>query len=143
MTPAARAVLGFAKAEAQALGCHYVGTEHLLLGLMREPTSHVARVLAADTDLESVRAQVREVVGIGEDVPSGDLPMTPRARQVLQLARREADLYHAEQIAPEHLLIGILREGEGIAMQVLPTLGVVDFGRVLAELTDHWRHDAG
>jgi ATP-dependent Clp protease ATP-binding subunit ClpC len=142
MTPAALAVLGFAKAEAQALRHHYVGTEHLLLGLMREPTSYAARALAAHTNLESARVQIREVVGVGEGEPNEDLPMTQRAQQVLHFARRESDLYNAEQVAPEHLLIGILREGEGIAMQVLPALGVGDFSRVIAELTAHWRHDA-
>jgi ATP-dependent Clp protease ATP-binding subunit ClpC len=139
-SPDALAVLAAAKDEAVALNHHYVGTEHLLLGMMRDPKNPAAQVLAADTDLESVRAQIQEVVGLGHTAPSTHLPMTPRAKQVLDLARREADQYQTEQVAPEHLLIGIFREGEGIAMRVLLALDV-DPGRVIAAITQRWRHD--
>lgn len=132
LSPDSVAVLACARDEAVALQHHYVGTEHLLLGLMQQRESHVARVLAAQTDLESVQGQVRKVAGEGQGVPNGDLPMTPRARQVLHFARREADLYQAEKVAPEHLLIGILREGEGLATQVLLALRV-DLSRLRAE----------
>jgi ATP-dependent Clp protease ATP-binding subunit ClpC len=139
-TPDALSVLAAARDEALALNHHYVGTEHLLLGLMRDPNTPAAQVLAAYTDLESVRAQIQEVIGLGHSAPIGDIPTTPRAQQVLHLARREADQYHAERVSPEHLLIGIFREGEGIAMRVLLTLGV-DPGRVIAAIHPRWRHD--
>ena len=140
-TPDALAALDAAKDEALALNHHYVGTEHLLLGLMRQPDTHAAQVLAADTDLESVRAQIREVVGLGHTAPMSDLPMTLRVQRVLHFARREADQYHMEHVAPEHVLIGILREGEGIAMKVLLTLRV-DAARAIAAVTQRWRRDS-
>lgn len=99
---------------------------------MRDASSHAARILASHADLGSVRAQVSEVIGVGSDVSGGELPLTPRAAQVLHLALREAGMYGEEHIAPEHLLLGILREGEGIATQVLLRLGI-DMGTVRAE----------
>lgn len=131
MTPAARDVLGFATAEAAALNHHYLGTEHILLGLLREANSDAARILASHADLETVRARVGQVVGVGSEPPYEELPLTPRAAEVLLLARREADMYGKMHIAPEHLLLGIVREGEGIATQVLLKLRV-DLGTVRA-----------
>lgn len=131
MTPAARDVLGFAAAEAVALNHHYLGTEHILLGLLREASSDAARILTSHADLETVRARVGQVVGVGSESPHEELPLTPRAAEVLVFARREADMYGETHIAPEHLLLGILREGEGIATQVLLNLRV-DFGMVRA-----------
>ncbi|PVG83491.1 hypothetical protein DDE18_09465 [Nocardioides gansuensis] len=132
MTPAARAVLGFAKAEAQRLNHHYLGTEHLLLGIMRDAASDVARILASHADLGSVRTKVSEIVGVGSDASAGELPLTPRASKVLHFARREAEMYGERRIAPAHLLLGILREGEGIATHVLLELHI-DMGTVRAE----------
>ncbi|WP_332248897.1 Clp protease N-terminal domain-containing protein, partial [Nocardioides sp. CF8] len=131
VTPAARDVLGYATTEAVALNHHYVGTEHVLLGLLRETNSDAAQILASHTDLKTVRAHVRQIVGVGAESPHEELPLTPRAAQVLVFARREADMYRESLIAPEHLLLGILREGEGIATQVLLELRV-DFGMVRA-----------
>jgi ATP-dependent Clp protease ATP-binding subunit ClpC len=135
-----RAVLEHGRAEAARLHHDYLGTEHILLGLMRVPGTQAARVLSTDIDLESVRAQIEQLIGVGRDVPSGELPVSQRAQQLLHFAGREADQYGSAQIEPEHLLIGILREGEGTAMQVIMTLGV-EPGRVLAEIPPYWRHD--
>jgi ATP-dependent Clp protease ATP-binding subunit ClpA len=140
-TSDALATLALARDEAVALKHHYLGTEHLILGLMRAADSRAGRVLAEHTDLDAVRTQVRSTVGLGDSAPSGDLATTTRVRQVLHFARREADYYQAERVAPEHLLIGILREGGGIAMRVLLTLGV-EPGRVIEALTRPWRHNA-
>lgn len=134
LSSSARAVLASAQDEATALNHHYVGTEHLLLALMGQPESRAAGILAQFADAESVRALVRRLVGVGETAPSDVIPMTPRLRQVLHFARREADLCQASKVFPEHLLIGILREGEGLAMEVLAALRV-DFSRVIAEAT--------
>lgn len=99
---------------------------------LRDAHSHAARILASHASLGSVRAQVSEVTVVGSDASVRELPLTPRAAHVLHLARREAELYAQEYIAPEHLLLGILREGEGIATQVLLKLGI-DIGTVRAE----------
>jgi ATP-dependent Clp protease ATP-binding subunit ClpC len=140
-SPDALGALTLARDEAVALKHHYLGTEHLLLGVMRVPDNSAGRVLAEDTELEAVRTEVGRIVGLGHSAPSGDLPLTTRARQVLHFARREADYYQSEQVAPEHVLIGIFREGDGIAMQALLTLGV-DPGRVIEAITRPWRRDA-
>ena len=109
MTPAACAVLEFANSEAAALNHHYLSTEHILLGVMREANSDAEHVLASRTDVATVRACVRETVDVGRDPPRGDLPLTPQAARVLHLARREAKMYGEKHIAPKHLLLGILR----------------------------------
>jgi ATP-dependent Clp protease ATP-binding subunit ClpC len=109
-----------------------LGTEHILLGLIREGSSDAARILVSRVDPESVRALVRDSVGAGSDGPGGELPLNPGAAQVLHFARREADMYSEELIAPEHLLLGILREGEGTATRVLLRFGV-DLGTIRTE----------
>lgn len=131
MTPAARDVLEHARAEAVALNHHYLGTEHILLGLLREANSDAARIVGSQADLKTVRARVRQIVGVGSEAPHEELPLTPRATDVIRLARREAEMYGGTHIAPEHLLLGILREGEGVATQVLLKLQV-DFVLVRA-----------
>jgi ATP-dependent Clp protease ATP-binding subunit ClpC len=132
MTSAAREVLRFATAEATALNHQYLGTEHILLGLLREANSDAAQILASHGDLETVRARVAHVMGVGSEPPHEELPLTPRGAEVLRFARREADMCgKTTHIAPEHLLLGILREGEGIATQVLLELRV-DFGAIRA-----------
>lgn len=137
-TPESLAVFESASDEARALNHRIMGTEHVLLGLMRPASSHAARVLAAQVDVESVRAEVRQVLRPSRKVSGGDLPWTPRVRDVLRYARREADLYRMELIEPDHLLVGILREGEGVGMQVLLKLGA-DFWQIRAGITDRWQ----
>jgi ATP-dependent Clp protease ATP-binding subunit ClpC len=132
LTAAARAALDFAHVEATAMSHHHLGTEHILLGLIRDGSSGAARILLSQVDPDSVRALVRELVGVGSDAPEGELPLTPGAAQVLHFARREADMYSDEQVAPEHLLLGILREGEDTATRVLLRLGF-DLGTIRTE----------
>jgi ATP-dependent Clp protease ATP-binding subunit ClpC len=124
MTPAARTVLGLASAEAKERNDDCVGTEHILLGLMGEADSDAARILAAHTDLGSLGAQLDQLAGEGA-ASAGDEPrLSVRARVLLHFARREADMYGQEHVAPVHLLLGMLREGEGAAMQALLKLHV-------------------
>jgi ATP-dependent Clp protease ATP-binding subunit ClpC len=133
MTPSARAVLGLAEEEARVLNHRFLGTEHILLGLMREADSDAARILASRTTLAQVRSSVEEIVGVDSAAPSQEPAYTPRAARVVHLAQREADLYGEGRIAPEHLLVGIVREGEGMAFQVLMRLGV-ELGALLNEV---------
>lgn len=117
----------------------YLGTEHILLGLMRKSDSRAARVLGSRLpDLGVVRQEVLQLTGRGPVVAIEHVSFTARARVVLEFARREVDLYRMEQVAPEHLLIGILREGEGTAMQVMMRLGVDDFGLLRAEAAERF-----
>ena len=132
MTPATRQVLGLAKAEAKERNHHYLGTEHILLGLMREAHSDAARILASHTDLPSVRTRINQLADAGTESAGEELQLSERARVLLHAARREADMYGQEHVAPAHLLLGILREGEGTAMQALLELHV-DVWAVRAE----------
>jgi hypothetical protein len=116
----ARQVVVLAQEEARTLEHNYIGTEHLLLGLLREDEGLAARVLESlDITLERVRAQVVRVVGSGEEVPSGQIPFTPRVKEVFELALREALNLGHSYIGTEHILLGIVRENEGIAARVL------------------------
>jgi ATP-dependent Clp protease ATP-binding subunit ClpA len=129
-TDRARQALVLAQSEARALNHDYVGTEHILLGLLDEERSLAARALAAlDVGLDAVRDQVKETVGVGSWAPSGHIPFTPRAKKVLELSLREALLLGDDYIGTEHLLLGLLREGDGVAAQVLVRLGC-DLNRV-------------
>jgi ATP-dependent Clp protease ATP-binding subunit ClpC len=123
-TERARQVIVLAQAEARALKHNYIGTEHLLLGLLREEEGLAARVLASfGVTLEEVRADVARIVGQGEEVEGGQIPFTPRAKKILELSLREAlDLGH-NYIGTEHLLLGLLREGEGVAVRILIDVG--------------------
>lgn len=126
MTDRARRVVVLAQEEARALDHHYVGTEHILLGLLVEGESSAAKALETlGITFEAARAQVEEVIGHGEDhhAPSGGMPFTPRAKKVLELTRRESRQLGHSYIGPEHLLLGLVREGEGVATQVLIRLG--------------------
>jgi ATP-dependent Clp protease ATP-binding subunit ClpC len=119
-TGRARQVVVFAQDEARGLKHNYIGTEHLLLGLLREEAGGAFRVLASlDVGLEAVRDEVVAVVGVGEHGVSGAIRFTPRAKRVLELAAREAQALRHEFIATEHVLLGIAREGDGVAAQVL------------------------
>ena len=129
-TDRARRVVVLAQEEARMLNHNYIGTEHILLGLLREEEGLAARVLESlDITVERVRAQVVRIVGSGEEVTSGQIPFTPRAKKVLELALREALSLGHNYIGTEHILLGLVREGEGVAAQVLQKLGA-DLARV-------------
>ena len=97
----------------------YIGTEHILLGLIHEGDGVAARALASlDISLEAVRIQVEEIIGRGQAVPAGHIPFTPKAKKVLELALREALQLGHDYIGTEHILLGLIREGEGVAAQV-------------------------
>jgi ATP-dependent Clp protease ATP-binding subunit ClpC len=124
-TEPARQVVVLAQDEARALKHNYIGTEHLLLGLLRERTGKAAQVLdSLDLALENVRAEVLRVVGPGTDVPGSQMPFTPRAKLVLELALREALSLGHDYIGPEHVLLGVVAEGEGVAFGILLDAGV-------------------
>ncbi len=119
-TERARQVVVFAQEEARALKHNYIGTEHLLLGLLREEEGVAARVLDDfDVSIEEVRAAVVQVVGSGEEAPQGQIPFTPRAKKVLELALREALSLGHSYIGTEHILLGLVREEEGVAARIL------------------------
>ncbi len=123
-TERARQVVVLAQEEARTLKHNYIGTEHILLGLLREEEGLAARVLEGlEITVEEVRAQVIRIVGSGEEVTSGQIPFTPRAKKVLELALREALSLGHNYIGTEHILLGLIREGEGVAAQVLVKLG--------------------
>ena len=120
-TERARQVVVLAQDEARLLRHNYIGTEHLLLGLLREEEGIAARVLESlSITAEEVRAQVARIIGQGDEVLStGQIPFTPRAKKVLELALREALSVGHNYIGTEHVLLGLVRENEGVAMQIL------------------------
>jgi ATP-dependent Clp protease ATP-binding subunit ClpA len=119
-TDRARNVVVLAQEEARLLKHNYIGTEHILLGLIRESEGIAAKALQAlGIGLESVREQVQEIIGTGQQAPSGNIPFTPRAKKVLELSLREAMQLGDNYIGTEHILLGLIREGEGVAAQVL------------------------
>ena len=129
-TDRARRVVVLAQEEARLLNHSYIGTEHILLGLIHEGEGVAAKALESlSITLDSVRAQVEEIIGQGGSSPSGHIPFTPRAKKVLELSLREALQLGHNYIGTEHILLGLLREGEGVATQVLVKLGA-DLGKV-------------
>ena len=123
-TEKARRVVVYAQEEARMLNQNYIGTEHLLLGLIREQDGIAAKALESlSISLEDVHAQVEELIGRGTFVPTGHIPFTPRAKKVLELSLREALQLGHNYIGTEHILLGLIREGEGVAAQVLLNLG--------------------
>jgi hypothetical protein len=123
-TERARQVVVLAQEEARTLRHNYIGTEHILLGLLREEEGYAARVLESlDITVERVRAQVVRIVGSGEEVTSGQIPFTPRAGKVLELALREALSLGHNYIGTEHILLGLACENEGVATRILLDLG--------------------
>ena len=119
-TDRARRVVVLAQEEARMLSHNYIGTEHILLGLIHEGEGVAAKALESlDISLEAVRAQVEEIIGQGQQAPSGHIPFTPRAKKVLELSLREALQLGHSYIGTEHILLGLIREGEGVAAQVL------------------------
>ena len=129
-TDRARRVVVLAQEEARMLNHNYIGTEHILLGLIHEGEGVAAKALESlGVSQEAVRRQVEEIIGQGERVPTGHIPFTPRAKKVLELALREALQLGHNYIGTEHILLGLIREGEGVAAQVLVKLGA-DLNRV-------------
>ena len=123
-TDRARRVVVLAQEEARLLNHNYIGTEHILLGLIHEGEGVAARGLESlGISLDSVRSQVVEIIGQGQQSPSGHIPFTPRAKKVLELSLREALQLGHNYIGTEHILLGLIREGEGVAAQVLQKLG--------------------
>ncbi len=133
-TDRARRVVVLAQEEARMLNHNYIGTEHILLGLIHEGEGVAAKALESlGISLEGVRAQVEEIIGQGQQAPSGHIPFTPRAKKVLELSLREALQLGHNYIGTEHILLGLIREGEGVAAQVLVKLGA-DLNRVRAQV---------
>ncbi|MGH8871552.1 MAG: ATP-dependent Clp protease ATP-binding subunit [Acidimicrobiia bacterium] len=123
-TDRARRVVVLAQEEARLLNHNYIGTEHILLGLLNEGEGIAAQALESlDIDLASVREEVVKIIGQGQQSPSGHIPFTPRAKKVLELSLREALQLGHNYIGTEHILLGLIREGEGVAAQVLQQLG--------------------
>jgi ATP-dependent Clp protease ATP-binding subunit ClpA len=119
-TERSRRVVVLAQQEARTLDHNYIGTEHILLGLIREADGIAARVIASSgLTLDAARAEVETLIGRGSSTPSGHIPFTPRAKKVLELALREALALNNSYIGPEHILLGLIREADGIGAQIL------------------------
>ncbi|MEO6956825.1 MAG: ATP-dependent Clp protease ATP-binding subunit [Antricoccus sp.] len=133
-TDRARRVVVLAQEEARMLSHNYIGTEHVLLGLIHEGEGVAAKALESlNISLEAVRQQVEEIIGEGQQAPSGHIPFTPRAKKVLEYSLREALQLGHTYIGTEHILLGLIREGEGVAAQVLVKLGA-DLNRVRTQV---------
>ena len=144
-TDPARRVLALAQEEARLLNHNFIGTEHILLGLLHQPESVAGRALAAlDINLYNARAGVEETIGPAAlaTTGTGSPPFTPRAKKVLELALREGLQLGHNYIGPEHLLLGLVREGEGVGAQVLVKLGA-DLSRVRQQVTELLAEDPG
>jgi ClpA/ClpB-like protein/UvrB/UvrC motif-containing protein len=129
-TDRARRVVVLAQEEARRLDHNYIGTEHILLGLIREGEGVAAKALESlGISLDPVRQQVEEIIGRGQEAPQGHVPFTPRAKKVLELSLRESKHLGHDYIGTEHILLGLIREGDGVAAQVLVRLGA-DLNRV-------------
>lgn len=135
-TDRARRVLTFAQEEARQLNHSFIGTEHILLGVIREGDGVGAKALQSlGISLQAVRDKVEETIGTAGTVPSGSPPFTPRAKKVLELSLREALQLNHSYIGTEHILLGLVREGEGVAATVLVSLGA-DLPRIRQEVND-------
>jgi ATP-dependent Clp protease ATP-binding subunit ClpA len=123
-TDRARRVVILAQEEARCLNHNYIGTEHVLLGLIHEGHGVAAQVLGSlGIELQAIRKQVEEIIGHGQQAPQGHIPFTPRAKKVMELALREALQLGHNHIGTEHLLLALIREGQGVGAQVLHQLG--------------------
>jgi ATP-dependent Clp protease ATP-binding subunit ClpA len=123
-TDRARQVVVLAQEEARMLNHGYIGTEHILLGLIHEGEGVAAKSLESlNITVEAVRRQVELIIGRGQAAPTGQLPFTPRSKKTLELALREARRLNRDYIGTEHILLGVIREGEGVAVQILQRLG--------------------
>jgi hypothetical protein len=135
-TGRARRVIALAQEEARVLKHDYIGTEHILLGLIREGEGVAAKALQSmDMSLDAARQQVEDIVGPRHHVASGHIPFTARAKKVLELSLGEARQRGDDHIGTEHLLLGLVREGQGVGSQVLVRLGA-DLGRVRERVVD-------
>lgn len=135
-TDRARRVIVLAQVEARTLNHHYIGTEHLLLGLLAEGEGVASRALSSlGLSFEETRNEVQSIIGKGSSPPTGHLPFTPRAKKVLELSLREALQLQHNYIGTEHILLGLIREGEGVAAQVLLKKGI-DLGRAQAKVIE-------
>ena len=133
-TDQARRVVVLAQDQARSLGHDHIGTEHILLGLLSEGEGLAAQALAAlEVSLDAARDQVVEIVGEGTSQQSGHIPFTPRTKKVLELSLREAQRLGDDSIGTEHILLGLVREGEGVAAQILVRLGA-SLDRVKAQV---------
>jgi ATP-dependent Clp protease ATP-binding subunit ClpA len=142
-TDRARRVVVLAQEQARLLNHDYLGTEHLLLGLTAEDQGVAATALESlGIRLEAIQSQVEEIIGRGESPPGGQIPFTPQAKKVLELSLREAKQLGHDYIGTEHLLLGLLREGEGVAAQVLVKLGA-DLSRVRQQVIQLLSASAG
>jgi hypothetical protein len=146
-TDGARRIVVLAGEEARTLNHDWIGTEHILLGLIREGDGYAARTLESlGISLDAVRQRVEEFLGRGQQEPPGHIPFTPRAKKVLELSLREAQQLVQNHIGTGHILLGLIREGDGVAAQVLVVLGA-DLNRVrqqvLQLLHGHQGQDAG
>lgn len=143
-TGRARRVVVLAQQEARSLNHNYIGTEHILLGLIREGEGVAVRALESlGISLEAVREQVEEIIGRGQSAPSGHLPYTAGAKKALELSLREALQLGRNYVSPEHILLGLIREGEGVAARVLVKMGA-DLIRVrqqVIELLHGWHRE--
>jgi hypothetical protein len=138
-TSQSRRVVVLAQEEARMLDHNYIGTEHLLLGLLHEGQGSAARVLAAmDVTLDAARGQVVEIIGRGQVQPSGHIPFTPRAKKSLELSLREALQLGDGYIGTGHLLLGLIRQGDGVAIQILGNLGT-DLKELRTQVTEEMR----
>ena len=123
-TERARRVVVLAQEESRLLSHNYIGTEHLLLGLLAEREGVAARALESlNVTLEAAREQVEEIVGPGQQQPHGHIPFTPRAKKILELSLREALTMGSEVIDTQHLLLGLVDEGDGVGAQILRRAG--------------------
>jgi ATP-dependent Clp protease ATP-binding subunit ClpC len=136
-TDRARRIIVLAQEEARSLSHNYIGTEHILLGMLHEGDGVAGVALKSlNVDRDGLRKKVVEIIGIGQMAPSGHIPFTPRAKKVMELALREALQLGHNYIGTEHLLLGLIREGEGVAAQVLVTSGV-ELNLVRRTVLDH------
>jgi len=142
-TDRARRVVVLAQEEARILNHNYIGTEHILLGMIHEGEGVAASALESlGISLTAVRSQVEEIIGRGQAAPTGHIPFTPRAKKVLEFSLREALQLGHNYIGTEHILLGLIREGEGVAAQVLQKLGA-DLNRVRQQVIQLLEEYAG
>jgi ATP-dependent Clp protease ATP-binding subunit ClpC len=136
LTPLARQTLEFARAEAPRLNHDFIGTEHVLLGLLKSQSGIVPNVMCRlGVEFETIRAEIDKIIGPGLALPrvAAEIPYTPRAKRALALAAKEAEGLHQAEVSPEHIFLGLIKEGSGVAAIVLKNLGV-DISRARGEI---------